>query len=127
MHCRFAAVHVFLRSSRRLTRCMYSDVSYYTTPKAFHSNAQGRRYAGAPWVIGPMSNGYAESVTHLASMYSSIPHIPFVNRDAVFLAQSAKLVLECLATMMVLLIGDIFNECIDMRGADRKRSITLLP
>jgi hypothetical protein len=98
---------------------MLSEVSDLITPKAFHSEAQGRWYSGAPWVTGRTHKGYAESVKHLWRRCDrSIPNISFVNLDAVFFTQSAKLVLECLATVMLFLIGDVFNEGFDMRRAD---------
>ena len=89
------------------------------TPKAFHSKAQGRRYSGAPWVTGPMHKGYAESVKHLwRRCVRSIPNISLVNLDTIFLAQSAKLILKCLATMMLFLVVNVFYEGINMRRAN---------
>ena len=42
------------------------------TAKRFHSKAGGRRYSGAPWVNGRITNDYAEGVTHWFGRYENL-------------------------------------------------------
>jgi hypothetical protein len=63
----------------------------------------------------------------LAVVSPSIPHIPLIDLNAVFLANPPKFLLKSLLSMMVLLIGNVFTQLVDMPRADRKGPISTLP
>lgn len=60
-------------------------------------------------------------------MRPSIPHIPFIERDAVALQKHAVFLLERFATVMFLLPGDVIANGWHGGFADRKRPVTRLP
>ena len=99
--------------------------SAWTTAKRSHSKAQGRRLGGAPWEIDTPRSHYAEGVTHYR--VGSIPHIPFIDLDAIFSAEATKFVLKRFVSVVLLLVEDVFFERLEMRGAHGKCTVALLP
>jgi hypothetical protein len=61
------------------------------------------------------------------SIYTSVPHVPFVIGNAVPLKNSPKLILKREPSMMLLLLLDVTNYCGHLRLADRECTVASLP
>jgi len=102
------------------------------TPKAFHIRAQGRAaHPGFGSNQKPNPNGVLQW-SRVASradltMPMSIPNVSFIDLQSVFLTEAPKLFLICFVTMMFLLVGNIFDQTVHVRRANRKCAIPLLP
>ena len=57
----------------------------------------------------------------------SIPQIPFVKFNPVFLQQRQKLLLKTLFTMMLLLILNVIDNGVQLRNADAEGAVFFLP
>ncbi len=57
----------------------------------------------------------------------SIPHIPLVAFDPIFLQERAKLLLKIMLPMMRLLALDVLDQCLQVRRPNRERAISSLP
>ena len=58
---------------------------------------------------------------------SSIPHVSFVDLDAVFAAEGPEFVLERRRSVVFLLRGDIGADLFNIRLTDRESAVAALP
>src|SRR5207244_1636812 len=84
----------------------------------------------APWeTTNPEINPERVAQDNDPSVFHSflIPNISFIDLDTVFPTYSAEFILEGFPLMMLLLIGDVLLEGINMARTDRERAIPTLP
>src|SRR5262245_21731937 len=58
---------------------------------------------------------------------ASVPHVPFVKFNPVFVQQTPEFILKGLALMVLLLVLDIRCQRGDMHRTDRERPVSVLP
>ena len=65
---------------------------------------------------------------HICGRYgNSVPNIPLVDLNTVFLTQPSKLVLKTLAAMVLLLVLDVLLKRVHVRWTDRECAVSRLP
>ena len=111
----------------------FCNASASRSPKGFRIIAKGwRALASLPWYVRKnppllLVEPQRGSASALHEPPPSIPNIPFIPRNAVFLQQGTELILKRFRPMMLRLVSHILNHRIRIRLAHRKCPVSGLP
>src|SRR5581483_1521834 len=94
-------------------------------PRLVWGHAFGAPDLLAPPYLGRWAGGVRRDVG--AYLISSVPHVGFVEFDAVFFQEHAKLLLECSLLVVLLLIVNVSAKGRQIRRADGEAAVAALP